>query len=179
MKKLYPWYGAAAILFVIFGTIYIVVQQVQRNDANYPQIQIAEDTAARLNQGAKPPSLTNGKVDIKTSLAPFTIIYDKSGNIVSGEGYLDGSVAEAPFGILKNAENHPYHWISWQPEGDVRIAAVTVSANKYYVLSGRNLKEVEKYENDTFQLSFLGGVISLIILSMTYKLYEGSGIKKK
>ena len=82
--SLWPWLGAGAILVVIFGTIYTVAHQAQRQDANYPQIQIAEDAAAALNRGVKPAALVSGKVDLGASLAPFTIIYDKSGRIVAG-----------------------------------------------------------------------------------------------
>lgn len=160
MKKYIPWLGAFGILIVIFGTIYTVAQQIQRMDANYPQIQIAEDAAKALNQGTKPETLTTNKVDINESLAPFIIIYNKSGNVVSGTGYLNGAVPTVPIGVLTASEGKDYNFVSWQPQSDVRSAVVSASAVNYYVLSGRSLREVEKNENKTMQLSLLGGVVA-------------------
>lgn len=167
MKKV-TWLGFVVILVIIFGTIYAAVQQSQRSDADFPQVQVAEDTAAALDAGTKPAGLTSGHIDMASSLAPFTIIYSKNGRVISGNGYLDGNVAVAPFGILQAANGKLYHSVTWQPQHDVRIAVVTVSANGYYVLSGRSLVEVEKNETKTLWLSFAGGVASLIVLAGTY-----------
>lgn len=168
MKKLAPWLGSVLILVIIFGTIYGVVQQAQRLGANMPQIQMAEDTAALLNKETRPQVLTQGDVNIQSSLAPFLIVYSKSGKLVSGSGFLNGKVPTAPIGVLTNSNNKDYSTVTWQPSSDVRIAAVTVAANNYYVLSGRNLKEVEKNENHTFWLAFAGGVFSLAVLALAY-----------
>ena len=176
MKKYIPWYCAAAILVIIFGTIYVTVQQSQRLDANWPQIQIAEDAAAELNSGITPASLTSGNVSLDNSLAPFVIIYNKAGQVVSGSGYLGGSIPTAPLGILQASRNQTYHFISWQPESNVRIAAVTVSTDKYYVLSGRSLEEVEKNETKTQDLALVGGALSWIVLGAGYLAYQN---KKK
>jgi hypothetical protein len=176
MKIYIPWLTAAAILVIVFGTIYVTVQQSQRLNANWPQIQIAEDTAAALNSGARPASLTSGRVSLNSSLAPFVIIYDKSGHVVSGSGYLNGHIPQAPTGSLLAAAGEAYNFVTWQPENDVRIAAVTTSANNYYVLSGRSLKEVERNAGRTFGLAFLGGVLSWIVLGAGYLAYQS---KKK
>ena len=171
MKKLILGFGSVLILIIIFGTMYGVVQQAQRQAANYPQIQIAEDTAAALNQGAKPAALTSGNVSLNTSLAAFAIIYDKSGHVVGGSGYLNGRVPTVPYGVLRAANDKAYHFVTWQPQAGVRIAAVTVAADNYYVLSGRSLKEVEASENITFQIAFIGGVTALVVLTTVFVLF--------
>ncbi len=170
IKKSWPWLGAVAILVIVFGTIYGVVQQSQRRGANYPQIQIAEDTAVELDGGTMPSSLVQGRVDMARSLAPFVIVYDKSGKAVTGSGYLDGKVAQVPIGVLQHARGKNYNFVTWQPKSGVRIAAVSASAQKYYVLSGRSLTEVEKNESVTFRLAFLGGLLSLVVLAVIYRL---------
>ncbi len=168
MKSSSPWLAAAAIIFIVFGTMYGVVQQVQRTDANYPQIQLAEDAAASLNQGTSPAAISSGHVAMRSSLAPFVIIYDQSGRAVGGSGYLNGHLPAAPYGILTAARGHAYRWVSWQPESDVRIAAVTVAADNYYVLSGRSLREIEINENHTLQITALGCALSLIALGTAF-----------
>jgi hypothetical protein len=164
MKKLIAGLSAVGILVVIFGTIYTVVQQAQRNDANYPQVQIAEDTAAALNKGDPPLAIAGGNVNIATSLAPFTIIYDKKGNIFLGSGYLNNKTPKAPPSMLAESRGKPYNAVTWQPQKGVRIASVTVAAKNYYVLSGRSLAQVEKNETHTLQLSLVGGILSLLVL---------------
>lgn len=168
MKKLIPWLGASLVVVITFGTIYAAVQQSQRRSANYPQIQIAEDAATALDKGAGPASLASGKVDIGRSLAPFIIVYDKSGKAVAGSGYLQGKIPQAPIGILAAAKGKDYSFVTWQPAGDARIAAVSVAAHNYYVLSGRSLKEVEKNENQTLQLVLLGGIASMLTLAVSF-----------
>ncbi len=155
---------------VMFSTIYAAVQQSQRSDANFPQIQLAQDTAASLNQGDAPLVLVHGTVDASKSLAPFTIIYDKTGKVVLGSGYLDGKVPQAPLGVLTASNGKDYHAVSWQPRSDVRIATVTVAAKDYYVLSGRSLKEVEKNEAHTTQIVLLGCLVALALLSLIFVL---------
>ena len=164
MKKNIKPLSALLILIVIFGTIYAVSQQMLRDNADYPQIQISVDSANKLNQGILPKSLTTGYINLNYSLAPFTIIYNKLGQVVSGNGYINGHIPRVPLGVLSDSNNSYYHRVTWQPNSNLRIAAVIASANKYYVLSGRSLKIVEENENHTLLLSFIGGIISAIIL---------------
>lgn len=165
-----PWLVGIVLLFVVFGSIYAVTQQAQRNDADYPQTQIAKDTAAALNNGDTPVALVNGNVNLKSSLAPFVIIYDKKGNSVMSSGILNNKVPKAPLGILTAAKGNDYHTVTWEPQKDVRIAAVTVAAKDYYVLSGRSLKEVEKNETKTLQLALIGCIVSLMLFGLMFVL---------
>jgi hypothetical protein len=168
MKRYVTWGGAVVTLVIIFGTLFGVVQQAQRMDANMPQIQLAEDTATSLNNGIDPNSLAQGTVDINKSLAPFIVIYDKKGAVVATSGFLNHGLPHAPLGILQASNGTDYHAITWQPQADIRIAAVTVSANKYYVLSGRSLKEVEKNETKSLALACAGGIATLFVLAGVY-----------
>jgi hypothetical protein len=69
---------------------------------------------------------------------------------------------------LQAAKGKDYYAVTWEPKNDTRIAAVTVAGKDYYVLSGRNLNEVEKNENRTLLLSLLGGIISVILLGVIF-----------
>lgn len=172
MKKFLWGITGALLLVVIFGTIYATVQQSQRSEANYPQIQLAEDVADGLDQKYQPELLVYGKVDMAKSLAPFTIVYNKKDSKVSaGSGFLDGKVPQAPKGVLGASKGVPYHDVTWEPKKGVRIAAVVVEAKDYYVLSGRSLREVEKNESRTLQIALIGGLISLLILGLSVVLH--------
>lgn len=165
-RKVITYLAIVGVIVVIFGTIYAVVQQVQRSDANYSQIQMSEDMAAQIDS-AKDPHIasTLTPVDMRASLAPFSIVYDKKGNVVSGSGYLDKKVPAASVGMLENSKGKTYNAVTWQPADGVRIASVTVATKSgYYVLSGRSLTEVEKNENHTLQLSLIGGILALLVV---------------
>lgn len=170
MKQLLPWFAALALVIVTFGTIYIVAQQLLRANANYPQIQMAEDTANALDRGDPPIVLVYSDVDINQSLAPFSIIYDKNGKVVQGSGKIDGKVPTAPFGILQAADKKDYHTVTWQPTPSARIAAVTVKSKSYYVLSGRSLREVEKNDTLALQLSLIGAIIAMALFAAVFVL---------
>lgn len=163
MKKHLSWYLSVLLLVIIFGTLYVVVQQAQRSAANWPQIQIARDLAAELDVAPLMPE-SDSKVNINSSLAPFTVIYDKKGKPVGGSGRLDGKLPAVPIGVLTSAVGHDYSAITWEPKDGVRVAAVSVSAKNYYVVSGRSLKEVEKNESQTSTLSAIGLLTSLVVL---------------
>ncbi len=170
MKQYLPWLASLALILVAFGTIYTVAQQSQRSEANYPQIQIAQDAAYALDHGDTPLELTHDVVNISSSLAPFTIIYDKDGRLISSSGYINGKTPVIPKDSLTAAKGKDYSAVTWQPQKNVRIAAVTATSKNYYVLSGRSLKEVEKNETTTLQLVLLGGAIAVMLLGFVYVL---------
>lgn len=172
---------AVAVVTILFGTLYGAVQQSQRIGANDPQIQLAEDAATKLNLGTSPKdvvsasALGNTSVNINNSLAPFVIVYDRKGSVVAGNGYFHAKIPTVPMGILKAADSRNYHAVTWQPEAGLRFAAVSVSADRYYVLSGRSLQEVESREGETEEIAAIGWVASLIILLGGYlamRLYQ-------
>lgn len=172
MKRFATWLAAVGVLIVVFSTIYAVVQQAERGGANSPQIQLAEDTATALDGGIKPANMLSGRVDMQSSLAPFVIIYDRQGNLVAGSGYLGNAIPTAPYGVLTNADGQPYHTVTWVPKDGVRIAAVSVASKQYYVLSGRNLREVERSETKAFNVAFFGGVAALVPLTAIFWMDE-------
>jgi hypothetical protein len=162
-RLLYPAI-TLVLITIIFGTIYVIEQQSLRISANSPQIQIAEDAAVALNNGTNPVSFANNRIDIGQSLSPFIIIYNKSGNVVSGDGYLNNKIPKPPLGVLKQSKNKDYNFVTWQPQGNVRVASVSVSARNYYVLSGRSLKEVEKQEQSQLQFAEFAWAVSVVVL---------------
>lgn len=165
MKQLAKHYSlilTIGVLTVIFGTIYVVGQQILRQDANDPQIQLAQDIAQKLNAGGQPTDIDNSMVNMATSLAPFIIIYDKAGVVVAGSGYLNGNLPTVPLGVLQHSTNAAFNAVTWEPAASVRIASVTVSANNYYVLSGRSLKQVEARESTIMELALFGWLVTVV-----------------
>lgn len=129
---------------------------------NDPQIQLAQDAAQSLMAGTPAGSLalTQGTVDIRTSLAPWVAVFDASGTPIASAAVLDGAPATLPSGVFDESTWHTYAEMgvpvglpahedrfSWQPRSDVRQAVVLVHVSSPaftgFVASGRSMSEVE------------------------------------
>lgn len=154
---------AATVLTVACGLVFLGLQQDLRQDANEPQIQMAEDLARALDGGAVPATLVTGsKVDLALSLAPFIAVYDQSGAVLATDGTLDGSPPRPPIGVLDTARSAGIDKVTWQPRAGVRIAAVVVPWSGGTVLAGRSLRIVEERVTQLQVLvvaAWIGGLI--------------------
>lgn len=164
----------AAISTVLALALYSIPQQVLRQGANDPQIQLAGDLAARLEQGIAPAeAVPAGSVDIARSLSPFVIAYDDQGRPLGSNAQLNGQTPAPPKGVFEYTRIHGEERISWQPvlgrEHGVRIAAVIKRVNgpqPGFVLAGRNMREVEAREQQVEQMAGLAWIamLGLILL---------------
>ena len=154
-RLFYHWIILVVTITGLVGLSFGLVQQVLRQSANDPQIQLAEDGARALAGGqdivlpfpASAPSGGDGTpIDIATSLAPFIIVFDDSGTVLSTSGQLDGKTPVPPTGVLEYVRSHGEERLTWQPRSDVRIASVItryIGKKSGFVLAGRSLKETE------------------------------------
>ncbi len=157
------WLAFAVVVTALCALVYVTAQQVLRQDANDPQIQMAEDAAASLNNGVAPDAVVSKQqVEFSTSLAPFLIVFDASGKPVAGSGVLNGQLPQYPIGALESAKRGGENRVTWQPQPDVRIASVAVPYKGGYVIAGRSLREVEKRET---QVQLLAAVVWLLSLA--------------
>ena len=146
------WLPLAAAVTAMCGLVFLAVQQDLRQGANDPQIQIAEDAAAAMENGAPLNSIVPaGKTAIESSLATFVMIFDDTGAVVGSSAALHGETPQLPPGILDFVRTHGQDRVTWQPESGVRIAAVIVrsqGSQPGFVLAGRSLREVEIREGN-------------------------------
>jgi len=175
IMEIFPfWLALAVVISFLSGFIYVSVQQTLRQDANDPQIQVAEDLANQLSQASKLPTL-NTVIDIKKSLATFVIIFNNKGKPVTSTAYLDNSIPVPPIGVFQLAEKFKKNLITWQPQNNVRIASVIVPfGNKSgFILVGRSLREVEK-RIDKITLfavvTWMGAVFGSLVILILNKL---------
>ena len=161
---------SAAIITVIFGTMYGLVQQSGRMQANDTPTLLATQVAELLDAGLGPQSASPSlKTDLAKNPMPFVIIYDKQGKAVGGSGYLNAKLAVVPKGVLEHATAGKNNAVTWQPRSGVRIASVTATAKDYYVLGGQSLKTTEEHASKLLKLTMVGYGVSLAILA-TYAL---------
>jgi hypothetical protein len=164
--------------------LYSIPQQVLRQGANDPQIAMAGDVVAKLEQGVAPAAAVPGaSVDMARSLTPFLIVYDDQGHPLASQAQLDGQTPAPPQGVFDYVREHGEERVSWQPRlgttsnkdsksalnggitpqtgRGVRIAAVVQRIQLSngsmggFVLAGRNMREVEAREQQVSQMAGL------------------------
>jgi hypothetical protein len=138
------WLPLAIATAGLCGLVYLAVQQSLRISANDPQIQMAEDAVSALDAGTSVDSIVPGsKVELSTSLAPFIIVFDDSGNVVGSSATLHGVTPNYPTGVLDYTRKNGEDRVTWQPENGIRMATVVARYNHGFVMAGRSLREVE------------------------------------
>lgn len=148
LKTFVAWAPLAVVITLLSLLVYAAVQQNFRQTANDPQIQLSEDSATSLNNGANPQSLVpTTKVDMAKSLSPYLIIFDDTGKVVASSVQLDNSTPQPPSGVFDNARQYNQNRLTWEPKDGVRSAIVVTKYNNGFVLSGRSLREVEVRED--------------------------------
>jgi energy-converting hydrogenase Eha subunit F len=165
------WLPLAVAITGICLLVYATVQQNYRQSLNDPQIQMAEDGVAALESGAVPASLVQrgtAMIDIAKSLAPWLVVYDASGTPLESSAVLNGKPPVPPVGTFEYVgsygvygtpgEMNSYRFVpagedrlTWQPQSDVRQAIVVALVRSgpskgYFVVVGRNMREVENRE---------------------------------
>lgn len=94
------WLVMAVTITGLVGLCYVAVQQDIRQSANDPQIQMAEDTAAKLADGQSIQNVVpSEKVDIAKSLAPYIIVFDATGKPLASSAQLDGQTPTISAGV--------------------------------------------------------------------------------
>jgi len=170
------WLPIAALATVASLLVYLAVQQVLRMGANDPQIQMVEDAAVVLAQGARPESvIPAATVDAGASLAPFMIVYDAAGNPLASSGRLHGETPALPAGVIEYTRQNGEDRVTWQPEAGVRIAAVVTGFNgtqSGFVLAGRSLREIEDRESQAESIAGLAWLASLVVTLAAVALSE-------
>ena len=160
---------AAVLATLMCGLVYAEVQQAERGGANDPQYQLAEDAAARLAAGASPASVlleADRSVDLATSLATFTVVFDASHSVLAADATLDGGRPAPPAGVLDAATPGSPNAVTWQPRGGIRIAAVVVAWPGGTVLVGRSMRRVEQQESTALLIAAAAWLATLAALAV-------------
>lgn len=170
------WFIGIGIATVLCAGVYGIGQQMLRQLANDPQIQISEDTAAYLSTGKPlPSSVFSPIVDIGESLAPYFIIYDDQGTPIAGTGLLDGKTPTLPSGVFAYTKEHDQDRITWQPRRGIRMAIVVTRVKGGlggYVLAGRSLRETEQRERQILYMALASWGILGVTITLITMLYQ-------
>lgn len=182
LKPLARWVWGSALVTLVLGVVYVVVLQNYREGLNDPQIQMAEDAAAKLGAGAAPADIVpHGTpiIDINSSLSPWLVVYDQNGQGLENTGQLHNAPPQLPPGVFDtsawlahqnglfyNQSPIAQNRFTWQPEPGVRQAVILTQSpdKKYFVAAGRNMREVEQHIEHEGELIFVGWLATLIAM---------------
>ena len=160
---------SAVVVTALAGLVYVSVQQDQRSLANDPQLQMAQDAAARLTNGAQPRDVVTGPaVDLASSLAPFITVVSPGNDVLASTATLNGTTPVPPAGVIDAARTGGNDTVTWQPASNVRQAIVVVpydsAVGQGAVIVGRSLRAIEARETLTLLASAAAWIVTLIAL---------------
>jgi hypothetical protein len=156
--------AAIVVATILFGTIYVVAQQLDRLSANDAPLRLASQVAAELREGQTTTLDAQPHVDLSRSLAAFVVVEDAQGQSSGGSGFLKGSLVSLPTGVLASAAISGQDDVTWQPASGLRFATVTLKVGKQFVSAGQSLKPSEDRDG-TFQLLVASGwLVSMLVL---------------
>jgi hypothetical protein len=159
------WVPLAVAVTGLAALVYGALQQDLRQGANDPQIQIAEDAAAKLNGGAAPTAVVPGEtIELATSLQPYVMVFDNDRNPIASSVQLNGQAPPFPPSVFDSARSRGQDRITWQPAAGVRSAVVVQPWRAGFVVVGRSLRLAEERID---QILLLTGVAWLVTLGGT------------
>lgn len=172
VRVFFRWLPLAGLATAVCILVYVAVQQMYRQTANDPQVQMAHEIARELDAGLPIETVVSSRpVDIGISLAPYVMVLDDGGRIVASSGRLHNEPRIVPVGVLDTVRARGEERVTWQPERGVRVATVVVrraGSTPGFVLVGRSLEESETRTAVFGQLvalawaATLGGLLALV-----------------
>jgi hypothetical protein len=158
------WLMPIVVTTVLFGTVYVVTQQLDRSQANDAPLRLASQVAAELREGLTTTVDAQPHVDLSRSLAPFVVVENAQGIPTSGSGFLQGALVSLPTGVLSSAAQSGRDDVTWQPGHGLRFATVTLKVGDQFVSAGQSLAPSED-RLGTFQLLIgFGWLASMVVI---------------
>jgi hypothetical protein len=161
---LLPRIAAVVVATVLFGTIYVAAQQLDRMSANDAPLRLASQVAAELREGQTTTVDAQPHVDLSRSLAAFVVVEDAQGKASDGSGFLKGSLISLPTGVLASAAKSGRDNVTWQPASGLRFATVTLKVGDQFVSAGQSLTPSENRDGTIRLLVGAGWLVSMLVL---------------
>jgi hypothetical protein len=136
------------IMFLVTFTCsitYLVTQQSLRLGANELPMQLAMDTAVKLQKGIHPESaIPANTIDISKSLGAFVMVYDRNKRLLATSGMMGKEIPDYPKGVLDTVAQKGESRVTWQSQSGLRFATVAIPFENGYIVAGQSLRETER-----------------------------------
>jgi hypothetical protein len=149
---------------IIFGTIYVVSQQLDRLSANDDPLRLASQVAAELREGQSTTIDAQPHVDLARSLALFVVVENAQGTATAGSGFLKNQLVSLPTGVLSDAGRTGRDDVTWQPESGLRFATVTLRVGDQFVSAGQSLAPSEDRDTTFQELVGFGWLAAMLVI---------------
>ena len=163
-----PWAAAVIVTSILFGTLYLALQQLDRQSANDAPLRLASQVATEVREGQSATIDAQPHVDLSRSLAPFVVIEDAQGTPTAGSGYLDGKLVSLPSGVLSAAAANNQDAVTWQPRRGLRFATVTVPVGTQFVSAGQSLTPIESRDGNLMLITGLAWLVSVLVIAAAW-----------
>ncbi len=155
-----------AIFSIVFISICYTGRLVLRQQANDPQVEVTEQVAGIIRQGAPLDAIVGAaqQIELNDSDALFVAIFDQDKNLAGSTALVNGQSISVPaesFDLAKAQGD--YRFDLEVSEGRKMAAVIRPVDDTAYVLAGRSLAEFEK-RADTLSLPiWIGWGISVLL----------------
>jgi hypothetical protein len=180
MTRIVRWTAAAVIVTALFATLYLVMQQSERQGADDAPGRLASQVAAQLSDsGAAPQTENQGAgsssdtVDLAVSDAEFYVVYDAANRPVSGTGRLDGALAAIPTGVLDVARHAGVDHVTWQTSDGRRFATVERRVGDAVVVAAQSLAPSENRTDQIGALILIAWACTLAVVLVAFFIERG------
>ena len=139
MRRTIGWLAAAAVVTLVFGSLYIAFQQSGRRSANVAPAAAAAAQVQLL--GTSAPAVP--RVELTPDSGVFVIVYGTDDKPETGTVTLHGVLPAVPSGVLDAARRSGGDVVTWQPELGLRMAVTARSSGGKVVVAGQSLAPYE------------------------------------
>jgi hypothetical protein len=167
--RIWLWSWLTIVTLLCLG-VYLAGQQILRQSANLPQIELARSVKNALESGAPWPTQEKNRIDIASSDQLFYVVYSPQGIPQAGSGELEGKLPTLPVGIFKYVLQKGEDRVTWQPRKKLREAAVIMPLQDGggFVLASRSLAMTEDLTAKLGRSVFIGW---LMLVAVTLALF--------
>lgn len=158
------WLTAALVVTLVFGSVYVALQQLGRSSAN----QAPAAALAAQAQSAQPMTAPGPRLELTPDSGVFIIVYGADNRPESGTVTLDGQLPAVPGGVLDAARSSGFDAVTWQPEPELRMAIVARPSAGKVVVAGQSLAPYEDRDRRTLIILALGWLCSVFVIAAGY-----------
>jgi hypothetical protein len=164
MQRIIVWLASVIIVTLIFGSIYVTLQQFGRRAVNAAP---AAAAAVRVQQPGSGPTAVP-PLELTADSGVFVMVFGTDNKPTSSTVALHGELPVIPAGVLETARSLGSDTVTWQPEPGLRMAVVARQAPGGVVVAGQSLTPFE--DSDRMSQLFLGAgwLGSMVVLAAAY-----------
>ncbi|MCU1414913.1 MAG: hypothetical protein JWN80_2253 [Microbacteriaceae bacterium] len=173
MERMIRWVTAAVVVSALFATIYVVMQQAERQGADDAPIRVASQVASRLRAGDAATVDASDRIRLEDSESTFFVVYSAGDTPLAGSGTLAGKLAQVPSGVIDAARTTSHGPVTWEPRSGLRFAIDGTSVDGKVVVAGESLGPTERRIDQLGALILAAWAGTIVLLAIAFAADQG------